>query len=78
MPRTLLYYPTFVIPSIQWIKDGLLFWDDVGSIVPERFKHIVKSEHMDYLLDEGLYRRFDPEMLFKNEQNGSELAKDFK
>lgn len=77
MSRTLLYYPTFEIPSEQWLKDGLLYWDGVGSIVPERFKQVLETPGLKYLSDKGLYRRFDPEPLVEDQRTSEELAKEF-
>jgi len=78
MPRTLLYYPTFEIPSEQWLKDGLLYWDEVGSIVPERFKEVVETPNLHYLSEEGLYRRFDPEPLLQEHPTCEKFAGEFR
>jgi hypothetical protein len=39
MSRTILYYPTILIPS-NWLKWTTLYWDKIGSIVPEDFQNI--------------------------------------
>ena len=57
MERTLLYYPTIDIPSIDWLYSGLLYSDKISSIVPfwdiddERFPSTLK-----YLVDENQYK----------------------
>jgi len=78
MSRTLLYYPTFEIPSEQWLKDGLLYWDAVGSIVPERFKHIVKTNDLEYLSEVGLYKCFNPNSYVLDDNINSKLTEEFK
>src|SRR5260370_32980405 len=78
MSRTLLYYPTFELPSDQWLKDSLLYWDQVGSIVPERFARSVVTRDLRYLSEEGIYRRFDPTTALKNYAASLELAEEFK
>jgi hypothetical protein len=61
MARTLLYYPTFKLPSNQWLKNSLLYWDEVGTIVPENFfKEVAENKTIRYLSDEGIYKRFEP------------------
>lgn len=64
MSTTLLYYPTFNIPEHQWLVDGLLHWDEVASIVPHRMERVLDNPNIKYLLDEGCYRRFEPEPAF--------------
>jgi hypothetical protein len=61
MARTLLYYPTFRLPSDQWLKNTLLYWDEVGTIVPEKyFEEVAENDTIRYLCDEGIYKRFEP------------------
>jgi hypothetical protein len=61
MPRTLLYYPTITIKSPSWIKQAILYWDDIGSIVP---REVAETPHqlldLTILAQYGLYRIFDP------------------
>jgi hypothetical protein len=63
--RTILYYPAIAIPQGDWLKQTLLYWDQVASIVPARF-HTEVSENggrllledptIKYLIDENAYR----------------------
>lgn len=32
--RAILYYPTISIPTNDWLRRSLLYWDEIGSIVP--------------------------------------------
>ncbi len=38
---TALYYPTIVIPDDEWLRQALLYWDRVASIVPPDQKELV-------------------------------------
>jgi hypothetical protein len=62
--RAILYYPTIDVPTGDWLRQALLYWDEVGSIVPEQWEH---SHHyrddIRYLKDEGQFRAFRPELL---------------
>lgn len=61
MSRSLLYYPTFKLPSNEWLKNSLLYWDKVGTIVPERFwNDVFEDDTIKYLIDEDVYNAFDP------------------
>lgn len=35
--KILLYYPTIDIPSPGWIRQGLMYWDKIGSILPDSY-----------------------------------------
>jgi hypothetical protein len=76
LSRILLYYPTFELPSEQWIKDGLLYWDQVGSIVPEKYQDEIIKKDLRYLKDNGLYKPFDPEPLLEDNRINEELTKE--
>lgn len=78
--RTALYYPNIVITNSQWIRQALLYWDEIGSIVPEE----IWNEHpyfkfedaeIKQLWDAGLYRPFFPETL--KQSGGSRLQDQF-
>lgn len=77
MPRTLLYYPAFELPSSSWLKTSLLYWDEVGSIVPQRMQRVLETPNLKYLSDEGLYKRFDPEPYLKDPEQGISFAEQF-
>lgn len=76
--QTLLYYPTFAIPSEQWLKDAILYWDKVGSIVPERFQKelVEESPVIRDLLQSELYRFFDPRQASENVVMGTPFIAD--
>jgi len=47
--RSVLYYPTITIPPGSWLRNAVLYWDSVGSIVPRSF---------DDYADEQAIRRY--------------------
>ena len=34
MAQTILYYPTIDIQDSTWLRNAILYWDEVSSIVP--------------------------------------------
>jgi len=66
--RTALYYPEIIIPSKQFIRKTILYWDEIGSIVPKPiwddhpyFK--LEDEETNQLRNANLYRPFFPHTL---------------
>lgn len=60
MEYVALYYPSFIPPE-QWLKDNLLLWDRLGSIIPYRLRQVADTDDLDFLSSNGLYGQFDPE-----------------
>ncbi|GAA0989134.1 hypothetical protein ENKNEFLB_02868 [Nocardioides aquaticus] len=50
--RAMLYYP-FVQPPRDVLAQGVLYWDQMGSIVP---KHYQLPDYLQQISDRGLYR----------------------
>lgn len=72
MKNTILYYPTINIPTRSWLRNALLYWDEVSSIVPKSWddKILIKlSPDIQYLMDEQQFRPIMPEDLFQNGDN---------
>jgi len=67
MKRTILYYPTINIPADEWLRNALLYWDEVSSIVPDSWDGyaIALSPNIHYLKDEGQFRPISPDTLFR-------------
>jgi hypothetical protein len=62
--RAILYYPTIDVPTGDWLRQALLYWDEVGSIVPAQWEHSHRyRDDIRYLKDEGQFRAFRPELL---------------
>jgi hypothetical protein len=73
MKRTILYYPTIDIPADDWLRNALLYWDEVSSIVPESWDGyaIELSPDIHYLKGEGQFRPISPDTLFR--ENGETI-----
>ena len=55
MAQTILYYPTINIPNENWLKNALLYWDNISSIVPyEDYYNL--SPHLLYLQSCEIYK----------------------
>lgn len=72
MKKTILYYPTINIPNNSWLRNSLLYWDEVSSIVPKSWddKILTKlSSEIKYLIDEQEFRPIKPEDLIIKTDN---------
>ncbi|MEZ5425241.1 MAG: DUF6236 family protein [Pyrinomonadaceae bacterium] len=61
LKETILYYPTISIPTVNWLRQVLLYWDEIGSIVPQNYEDralIPFTPEIQYLKDEGEFRSF--------------------
>ena len=77
--RTILYYPTISIPTSDWLRRSLLYWDEIGSIVPMDYEEntlIPYSPDIQYLKAEEEFRPFRPEKLAYSWEKSQELAKE--
>lgn len=73
MNRTILYYPTIDIPKTNWLKQAILYWDEVSSIVPSNLESNF-SPDVRFLYEEGLFRPIQPELLISEASNIEILA----
>lgn len=73
--RTILYYPTISIPTGPWLRQALLYWDEIGSIVPQRDESalIPYTPDIKYLQAEGEFRPFRPGALTRQPESLREL-----
>lgn len=76
--RTILYYPTISIPDTSWLRQALLYWDEIGSIVPQMGNEtlLLLTPEIEYLRAEGVFRPFNPETLIKR-PDGWEVLQEF-
>ncbi len=66
MPQTILYYPNININDGIWLRNALLYWDKISSIVPyEGYEDL--SEDLLYLQKSNVYSPIFPEDLFNSE-----------
>lgn len=71
MAQTILYYPTINIQNSAWLRNAVLYWDEVSSIVPyEDYPNF--SPEVLFLQRLGVYKAVYPQNLFS-----SEFAEDF-
>lgn len=71
MAQTILYYPKIDIQDGKWLRNAILYWDEVSSIVPyENYADL--SPELLYLQSLGIYNAVYPQDLFF-----SEFAEDF-
>ena len=71
MAQTILYYPGINIQDGTWLRNAILYWDEVSSIVPYENYPDFSSELL-YLQELGVYKAIYPKELFF-----SEFAEDF-
>lgn len=71
MAQTILYYPNINIQDGQWLRNALLYWDSISSIVPYDDYGDLSPELL-YLQNSGIYEPIYPQDLFC-----SEYADDF-
>lgn len=58
--KTILYYPTIRIKDGTWLRNALLYWDKVASIVPGMNYSAINSIEIEYLQDAGIYEPIYP------------------
>ena len=67
MKRTLLYYPKMAIKSPKWIRQAILYWDEIASISVITPPYLFEDAPEQGILAEfGLYRIFDPIDFFRS------------
>ena len=71
MAQTILYYPKINIHDGSWLRNAILYWDEVSSIVPYE-NYLDFSPELLYLQELGVYKAIYPQELFF-----SEFAQDF-
>lgn len=66
MGSTILYYPTIKIEDGTWLRNALLYWDNVASIVPNEAYEEQNSIEVEYLKSAGIYKPVYPKELLDN------------
>ena len=61
-PSRVLYFPYISVPQTAWFSRVLLYWDEVGSIVPSPLANDLRqvSPYMGELVSAGLVRPIIP------------------
>ncbi len=63
---TILYYPTIAVPSGVWLKQALLYWDEIASIVPTDWDGVPVIDYtpeVQTLYDQHIFKPVRPESL---------------
>lgn len=76
--RTMLYYPTIKIKDGAWLRNAILYWDKVASIVPGIDYNESNSIEVNYLMDAGIYEPVYPVDLQCNEKLCKKFCKEAK
>lgn len=63
MAQSILYYPTIDIQDGVWLRNALLYWDNISSIVPYK-TYSDFSPEVSYLWKCGIYEPIFPQDLF--------------
>ncbi len=74
--RNILYYPTINVPTNDWLRNAVLYWDEVSSIVPSDWRTdrtIEVSRDLRLLMDEGIFRPIAPDQLLLNPSSRQEV-----
>ncbi|MCD8058656.1 MAG: DUF6236 family protein [Bacteroides fragilis] len=74
----ILYYPTIKIKDGVWLRNALLYWDKVSSIVPSVNYSDENSAEVEYLQNAGLYEPVYPVEMQKDEDICKEFCKNVK
>ena len=73
--RSILYYPTIKMQNKTWLKQTVLYWDTVGTIVPhEAERSAYRVREFQELQDHGLLRFYHPE---EHVREGEQLTQEF-
>lgn len=69
MNRCILYYPHIYQISDSWLRQALLYWDEIGSIVPQSYeKEKPYGNELAFLKDEGIFRPFRTELVHRERE----------
>jgi hypothetical protein len=76
--RTILYYPTIDVPPSSWLRQALLYWDGISSIVPKDYDGNPVNELspvVQVLIAEGEFNPIHPEELIFDKGNWEAFKK---
>jgi len=62
MGDNVLYFPYIKVPKSPWFTQVLLYWDEIGSIVPSQYQrqHFRMGRYMQELVEAGLVKEVVP------------------
>lgn len=70
-----LFYPTIDIRNEDWLKNAILFWDEINTIVPSSIFNPYQENTTQYLYDEGILKPLfvSPDIYFIEELTSDTL-----
>lgn len=66
--KSILYYPNIKIEDGYWLRNAILYWDEVASIVPGTNYDEVNSIEVEALRSAGIYKPVYPVELHNDEE----------
>lgn len=76
MSRIILYYPSIAIRNPRWIRQMILYWDSIGTIVPHELADAAfASKDLEKLRRVDMFRLFHPE---EEVSRADKLVEEFK
>lgn len=76
--NAILYYPSIKIEDGAWLRNAILYWDRVSSIVPGFNYNEVNSIEVEYLWSAGIYEPIYPIDMQNDERLCQEFCKQVK
>lgn len=73
MKNCILYYPTINVPNRVWVRNSLLYWDEIASIVPDNIDDTAFSVELCTLRDAGYFRPLSPQDFLNKIENYNEV-----
>lgn len=76
--KTILYYPTIKIEDGPWLRNAIMYWDKISSIVPGVNYEEPNSIEVEYLRTAEIYEPIYPNELFGNQELCEEFCEQVK
>lgn len=75
MKDKILYYPYINIPKNQWVYKSILYWDEVGAIIPPKYgeENDLLNPFTKKLLKNGLLKQVFPKEYIKQKKEFSDF-----
>ena len=76
--KTILYYPTIKIEDGPWLRNAIMYWDKISSIVPGVNYEEPNSIEVEYLRTAEIYEPIYPYELYGNQELCEEFCEQVK
>ncbi|WP_455654913.1 DUF6236 family protein [Phascolarctobacterium sp.] len=64
--ESIIYYPYISIEDGILLRNSILYWDKIRTIIPGDFYHNILSNELLYLENNGIYQPIDPRKFFNS------------